>query len=234
MCFFDEITSIFNKYGYQLSSQQAEMFEKYYNMLIEANNKINLTSITEQRDVIVKHFLDSVIASNFIPKGVRVIDIGCGAGFPSIPIKIMREDLDFLLVDSVNKKVNFVNEAITNLEMQNISALHSRIEDLAHKTEYCEKFDIVVSRAVAKLNTLCEYAIPFLSVGGIFVAYKSDSIEEELEEAKKAISLLGGQIDKIFNCEIEDNKRSLIIIKKVKQTPEKYPRDKNKPRLDPL
>lgn len=234
MTFFDEITTIFDKYGYHLTEKQMQNFQKYYDKLIDTNAKFNLTSITEQREVIIKHFLDSIIGIKHIPDSANVIDIGCGAGFPSLPIKIMREDLNFLLIDSVNKKINFVNEVASDLNLKKILGLHARVEDLAQKAEFREKSQVVVSRAVAKLNTLCEYALPLLSIGGVFIAYKSGSVQEELNEAKNAIKILGGEIENVFDYSIEDNERCLVIIKKVNKTPEKYPRDKNKPRTNPL
>ncbi len=229
-----KISEIFERNQILLTEEQIEKFFNYYNLLIETNNKFNLTTITEQDDVIVKHFLDSVIASKYLKQGAKIIDIGAGAGFPSLPLKIIRPDLEVLMVDSVNKKVGFLQEVINSLALNGISTIHSRVEDLANKKEYREQFDYCVSRAVANLTTLSEYALPFIKVGGQMVAYKSSDIQEELEVSKKAIEVLGGILKDILTVNIEGVERKFVFINKIKSTPNKYPRGGNKPRLSPI
>jgi 16S rRNA (guanine527-N7)-methyltransferase len=196
---------------------------------------MNLTRITKKEDVAIKHFLDSIMAESFIPKNSKVIDIGAGAGFPSIPLKIIRDDLSFTLVDSVKKKVDFLNDTTEKLDLSKIKAIHARSEDLAHDIEFREKFDVCIARAVAELNILCEYCLPFVKQGGLFIAYKSISCEEEIERAKKAMEKLGGELQEIYYYEIqEDRSNCLVIIRKKGRTSEKYPRRNNKPRKEPI
>lgn len=173
------------------NTQKNSKFSLFFDILIEKNKKMNLTRITKKEDVAIKHFLDSVTAESFIPKNSKVIDIGAGAGFPSIPLKIIRDDLSFTLVDSVKKKVDFLNDTIEKLDLSKIKAIHARSEDLAHDIEFREKFDVCIARAVAELNILCEYCLPFVKQGGLFIAYKSISCEEEIERAKKAMEKIG-------------------------------------------
>ena len=161
----------FEKYGINLSKTQENQFDKYFSMLIETNKVLNLTAITEENEVLIKHFLDSAIPEKFIPKNSKVIDIGSGAGFPALPLKIVRDDLDITMVDSLNKRVNFLNEVINELNLQKTYAFHSRAEDFAKENR--EKYDVAVARAVASLDTLVEYLLPFVKVGGIAVIYKS-------------------------------------------------------------
>ncbi|MBQ8882285.1 MAG: 16S rRNA (guanine(527)-N(7))-methyltransferase RsmG [Clostridia bacterium] len=219
---------ILNSYG---AIENAEKFEKYYELLVEWNNKFNLTAITERDEVKVKHFADSLVANRFIKSGDKVLDIGAGAGFPSLPIKIIRDDIDLTMLDSVNKKVGFLSEVISALNLNNARAIHTRVEDYGQK----ESFDIVLSRAVASLNTLCEYALPFVKVGGLFIAYKSEKTDEEVALAKSAIEILGGEIIEITTETVADGiTRRLVVIKKVSSSPKKYPRGKNLPRVKPL
>ena len=234
MDFKTEIKNVFLKNKIQLNEQQIILFEKYFNLLILWNDKINLTTITKQNEVIIKHFLDSCLTINLIKDNSKIIDIGAGAGFPSIPLKILNPTLEVVLIDSVNKKVNFINEVIKTLDLSNIKVFHYRAEDLAYKNEYRENFDYVVSRAVAALNVLCEYSIPFLKVGGILLAYKSIDYLNEINLAKNAITVLNSKVEDVLKLNIENNERNIIIIKKVGKTPKKYPRQKNKPRLLPL
>jgi len=232
--FEDELIAIFDRYHYKLSNEQVILFKKYYDLLIEWNEKFNLTTITSQKDVIVKHFLDSVTALSFIPQGSSVLDLGCGAGFPGIPLKIMRPDIKLTLVDSVNKKIMFLDEVITSLSLGNVVAMHARAEDLAIKDAFREKYDVVVSRAVANMSTLSEYCIPFVQIDGVFIAYKSKDWQLELEQSQNAIKLLGGKVCKKVEFDIENNQRCLIIVEKKSKTPQNYPRSKNKPRISPL
>ncbi len=229
-----ELKKIFKKYQINLSDEQCESFEKYYNLLIEWNKKFNLTSITDRDEVILKHFLDSCVTTMMINDNSYIIDIGAGAGFPSIPLKILNPTLKLVLVDSVNKKITFLNEIIKQLNLKNTIAIHERIEDIAHKEIYREKFDYVVSRAVASLNTLSEYALPFLKLDGIFLAYKSFDVESEINNSKNAITLLGGKLENIIIKNLENLSRKIVVIKKINLTQKLYPRSKNKPRTNPL
>ena len=229
----EEIAKKFQEVNVEITEAQLQQFEDYYNLLIEWNNKFNLTAITELNDVIEKHFIDSVLPLNNLNK-LKVIDIGAGAGFPSVPLKIMNPDIELVMVDSVNKKITFLNEVINKLCLKNTKAIHSRVEDLANNPNFREKFDLGVARAVASLNTLSEYVLPFIRLGGKFVAYKSVAAEEELKTAEKAIKILGGTLKDVKNYTLGDNTRVIITINKTIKTPPKYPRDKNKPRLDPI
>jgi 16S rRNA (guanine527-N7)-methyltransferase len=234
MDFREKLKSKFAEYNITLNDTQILQFEQYYNLLIEWNNKFNLTAITDEDEVIEKHFLDSVLPKTLFNENAKVIDIGAGAGFPSIPLKIMRPDLSFILIDSVNKKVTFINEVISKLKLNNTTAIHTRIEELAVNPAYRECFDVCVSRAVARLNTLVEYSLPFVKLGGDMLAYKSKQIDEEIKEAKKAISILGGTIKELAVNNFDDNDRNVVVINKISTTPAKYPRPKNLPRTKPL
>ena len=219
---YDEITD---------NPERAAAFNRYAEMLRERNEKINLTAITEPEEVKVKHFLDSCSAAELLPGGASVLDVGSGAGFPGLPLKIVRPDLTVTLLDSVNKKVAFVSEVVAELKLSGVTAVHARIEDFPHKGEY----DAVVSRAVAELSTLAEYALPFVKIGGAFIAYKSEKAESEAEAAASAITLLGGRIREIREAFVAAGlTRKLIVIDKIAPTPPKYPRGKNLPRLKPL
>ena len=232
--FFEELANAFSKHNINLTENQKQDFYNYYCLLIEWNNKFNLTAITQQKDVIYKHFLDSISSANLIKENSFILDIGAGAGFPSLPLKILRPDLKIVMLDSVNKKILFLQEVINSLKLSNTNAIHTRAEDLAQKLEYRESFDYVVSRAVSRLNTLAEYALPFLKQSGKLIAYKSIDTEEEIEEAKKAFSILGGKLEKIEDVSYEENIRKLVLVLKTFKTPNKYPRSGNKPRLQPL
>jgi 16S rRNA (guanine527-N7)-methyltransferase len=213
-------------------SEFYSQFEKYCSLLIEWNEKMNLTSITEHDDVFNKHFVDSLIGEEFIKKDATIIDIGTGAGFPSLPIKIVRKDVNLTLNDCLNKRLIFLNEVIKELNLEKVKTLHSRAEDLPKNVKY----DYALSRAVASLNTLSEYCLPFVKVGGYFIAYKSKDIDEELKNSEKAIEILGGKIEEIKEISIPDTDivRKLVFIKKIKETPQKYPRGKNLPKTKPL
>lgn len=206
-------------------------FDRYAEMLTERNEKVNLTAITDPDEIRVKHFTDSLAAIDLIKTGATVLDIGSGAGFPGIPLKIARDDISVTLLDSVNKKVAFMNDVIADLGLKNIEAVHARIEDFPHKGE----FDVAVSRAVAELTTLAEYALPFVKVGGTFVAYKSEKAEAEAAAAGNAVALLGGRLREIREVNVAPGlTRKLIVVDKIAPTPLKYPRGKNLPRLKPL
>ena len=206
-------------------------FDRYAEMLTERNEKVNLTAITDPVEIRVKHFTDSLAAIDLIKTGATVLDIGSGAGFPGIPLKIARDDISVTLLDSVNKKVAFMNDVIADLGLKNIEAVHARIEDFPYKGE----FDVAVSRAVAELTTLAEYALPFVKVGGTFVAYKSEKAEAEAAAAGNAVALLGGRLREIREVNVAPGlTRKLIVVDKIAPTPPKYPRGKNLPRLKPL
>lgn len=208
-----------------------DKFEKYRQMLIETNKKFNLTTIDEPDQIKIKHFQDSLTIKSYINEGMKVLDIGSGAGFPGIPLRI-EKDFDLTLIDSVNKKVNFMNQVIEELDLKNTRAIHVRAEDFAK--EHREEFDMVISRAVANLSTLSEYALPFLKVGGIFIAMKGPKAEEEYEDAKNALKILGGELINIDSMDLHGNTRKNILIKKVRSTKKKYPRGKNLPKKNPL
>ena len=224
--------------GIELDKQQLEQFEMYYDLLIEWNSFMNLTAITEYEEVIQKHFLDSLslIKSYQIKSGDTLLDMGTGAGFPGIPLKIAYPELNVLLMDSLNKRINFLNEVIKKLGLDNISAIHARAEEQARKLEYREQFDLVVSRAVAKMVSLAELCLPYVKKGGYFIPYKSGKITEELEEAEYGLECLGGKLDQkvTFTLPNTDMDRTLIRIKKVKETPKVYPRAGGKPLKMPL
>ena len=226
------------QFGVELNEKQLSQFEKYYEMLIEWNEKINLTAITEFEEVLKKHFLDSISIGRLISQNeeVSILDIGTGAGFPGIPIKIAFPDVKVTLLDSLNKRVNFLNEVIKELSLEGISALHGRAEDFAKKEDMREQFDFCVSRAVANLSSLSEFCLPYVKVGGSFISYKSEKAKEEYETAQNAISILGGNNVKIdeFFLPGTDYKRTFIIIRKVKETPAKYPRKAGTPIKQPL
>lgn len=208
-----------------------DKFIKYQEMLIETNKKFNLTSIDDPDQIKIKHFEDSLTIKNYINKGMKVLDIGSGAGFPGIPLRI-EKDFDLTLIDSVNKKVNFMNEVIEELGLDNTRAIHVRAEDYAK--EHREEFDLVISRAVANLSTLLEYSLPFLKVGGIFIAMKGPKAEEEYKDAQNALKILGGELINIDTIDLHGNTRKNILIKKVRSTKKKYPRGKNQAKKNPL
>ena len=206
------------------------------NLLIEKNKVMNLTGITEPREVILKHFIDSLTILKYIDKNSSVIDVGTGAGFPGVPLKIAENSLEMTLLDSLNKRINFLNEVIENTSLNNIKTIHGRAEEFGKNTEYREKYDISTSRAVAPLNILLEYMMPFIKVGGKCICMKGGNCEDEIEDTKNAIRILGGELEKIekFNLPNSDNNRTILIIKKVKKTESQYPRNAGIPRKKPL
>lgn len=206
-------------------------YQIYMDYLLEVNAHTNLTAITDPREIETKHFKDSLTVLSYIKEKDKVLDIGAGAGFPGLPLRI-EKDFDLTLIDSVNKKVVFMNEVIEKLGLKNTRAIHTRAEDYAKEKR--ESFDVVVSRAVANMATLSEYALPFLKVGGLFIALKGPKAEEELEAGKNAIRILGGRVKEIKAFNLDGNERVNIVIEKVKKTNKKYPRGKNLPKKEPL
>lgn len=224
--------------GIHLTEVQREQFDRYYELLIEWNSVMNLTAITDYEEVNLKHFADSLTLVRLVDMNQinSVIDIGTGAGFPGIPLKIVYPNVEIVLLDSLNKRIKFLNAVSEELGLTKIKTLHGRAEDYAKKAEYREKFDLAVSRAVANLSTLSEYCIPFVKRGGAFISYKSGNSDDEIKSAERAVSILGGKISKIdkFKLAGTDMGRSLIQITKEKPTPNKYPRKAGVPGKEPL
>ena len=224
--FSKELTKLASKIEIELSLDEIEKLYKFMNLLLEWNEKINLTAITEPEDIILKHFVDSITIKKYIKNENKVLDMGTGAGFPGIPLKIISSDTNFTLVDSLNKRIIFLNEVCDKLKLDKIENIHSRAEELAKNKKYREQYDIVTSRAVARLASLVEYMLPFVKVGGRCICMKGSNVDEELIEAKKAINVLGGKIEKVdkFLLPNSDIERNIVIIKKIKNTSSKYPR----------
>lgn len=219
-----------------ISEIESRKFYNYMNLLIDWNKKMNLTAIVDPKDIILKHFVDSLTIMNYIDKKSRVADIGSGAGFPGLPIAIVKKEAEFTLLDSLNKRINFLNEVIKNIELTNVNTVHSRAEDFGKDRCFRECYDFVISRAVAPLNILLEYMLPVLKLGGTCICMKAFNIEEELNNCKKACKVLGGYIDSVDEVSLPDTDivRKNIIIKKIDYTPSKYPRKAGLPSKEPL
>lgn len=221
-----------------LSEHQTEQFFSYYEMLIEKNKVMNLTAITDFDEVIKKHFVDSLslVKAYDLTSPVSLIDIGTGAGFPGIPLKIVFPDLEITLLDSLNKRVDFLQSVIASLDLKGIDAFHGRAEDFARREKFRERFDLCVSRAVANLSVLCEYCIPYVKIGGKFISYKSEKIMEELKTAEHAVDVLGGKVKEQISFTLPDSdiNRNLIVIEKSRKTPKQYPRKAGTASKDPL
>ena len=216
------------EYGIELDDKQIDSFIRYKDLLKEWNQKINLTAITDDEEIVKKHFLDSVsiLQSGVIKEGMTLIDVGTGAGFPGIPLKIVMPSLKIVLLDSLNKRVNYLNDIINKLELKDIETVHARAEELSRKKEHRERYDFAVARAVANLNMLSEYCMPYVKPGGYFISMKGPSVVDEIEKARNAIGTLGGKIEKIIDINIptDNMEHKLVIVKKEKPTGEKYPR----------
>ena len=225
-------------FGLTLSEHQVQQFIRYYELLVEWNKVMNLTGITEFEEVLKKHFADSlsIVKVADLNKVESCIDVGTGAGFPGIPLKIAFPHLKVTLLDSLNKRLKFLNEVIRELGLEQIETVHGRAEDAAKKPEYREQYDLGVTRAVARISTISEYCLPYVKTGGYFIPYKSGKMKEELEEGKKAVAILGGKIEKTeeFYLPETDMERSFVLIKKVKPTPKKYPRKAGTPAKEPI
>ena len=230
-----EFNELVKNLNLNLSNDMLKKYDAYFNKLVETNKVMNLTSITDKNEVYIKHFYDSLslnLAINDL-KNIELCDVGAGAGFPSIPLKIARDDIDVTIIDALNKRINFLNDLINELKLTNVKALHYRAEDYAKERR--ESFDVVTGRAVARLNILSELCLPLVKVGGLFVAMKSDN-KEEIEEANSAISKLGGEIIDTINFDLpfDMGKRTIVVIKKIKKTDIKYPRQFSKIKERPL
>lgn len=223
----------------KLDDMQLAQLDKYYDILVEWNSFMNLTGITDYEEVMQKHYLDSLVLKLPLNKNsdsIKLIDVGTGAGFPGLPLKIAYPKVEVVLFDSLNKRIKFLDEVINQLSLKGIKTIHGRAEDGGRNPELREQFDVSVSRAVADLAVLSEYNMPFVKIGGYFVAYKSGEIDEEIAKAKKAVKILGGEIEKVekFRLPESDIDRSLVYIKKVKATPKKFPRKAGIPSKEPI
>ena len=234
--FAKKMKEISNEIGILLEEKQINQFYTYMELLLEWNEKINLTAITKPEEIILKHFIDSMTIAKYIDKNVTLIDVGTGAGFPGIPLKIIREDVEITLLDSLNKRINFLNEVINQLGLTKIQTIHARVEELGQNKKYREKFDYATSRAVANLSTLAEYLMPLVKLKGACISMKGSNVEEEIQASKKSILVLGGEIEKIekFQLPKSDIDRNMIVIHKIKPTPQKYPRKPGTPAKDPI
>lgn len=236
---FDEFKKFFkerlDENNIKLEEKQYEKFYNYMVNVLDWNTKINVTAVREEKEFIIKHFIDSLMISHYIKDNYKIIDIGTGGGFPGIPLKLYNENIKITLNDSINKKLNVIRDSIKEFNLKNIDIIHARAEELAIKSEHREKYDISTTRAVSNLTTILEYMMPFIKVGGRAICMKGPNYQEELQAADKAIKVLGGQIEMIENFNIgTEYERNVIVIKKVKQTPSKYPRGGNKPLKEPI
>lgn len=236
----EEFKEIMISYGSKIemnfTEEQIKKFYKYMNLLLEWNEKINLTAITDPKEVILKHFIDSLTINKYLKQNSTLADVGTGAGFPGIPLKIVRPDLKITLVDSLNKRINFLNIVIDELELKNITTVHSRIEDFGKNKQYRERFDYATARAVANLAVLSEYLLPIIKVGGQAIGMKGSNVKEELDDGKKAIGILGGKLNCVDEFVLPDSDifRNVVVIDKIKNTPGKFPRKAGVPSKEPI
>lgn len=230
------MVSYAEKINLMFTDEQLNKFYKYMNLLIEWNKKINLTAIVKPEEIILKHFIDSLTINSYINEKQKLVDVGTGAGFPGIPMKIYRPDLKVVLVDALNKRINFLNEVIKELKLENIETVHSRIEDFGKNNKYRESFDIVTARAVANLSVLSEYLLPLANIGGKCICMKGNEVSEECDNGKRAIDILGGKILNIDSFQLPDSdiSRNIIVLQKTNKTPSKYPRKAGIPNKEPL
>lgn len=227
--------------GIAIDEKTLSSFDTYYKNLIEWNSVMNLTAITEEKDVYEKHFLDSLTITKIVSRetlcaGTTLIDMGTGAGFPGLPIAIVFPEVEVVLMDSLNKRIRFLEDTVQKLGLQNVTAIHARAEELAKNKKYREKFDFCCSRAVANLSTLSEYCLPFVKKGGSFISYKTENVQEEIDKGKKAIRILGGEHKQteFFTLPGTDYQRSLVRIEKIAPTPARYPRKAGTPAREPI
>ncbi len=226
-----------NQLSIQLTDEQIEQFFVYKELLLDWNEKINLTTIVAEQDVLIKHFVDSMSIACFLDvSGKKIIDVGTGAGFPGLPLKLLHHDIDLVLLDSLHKRVRFLEDVVDKLQLPEVRCVHMRAEEGGRDEAYREQFDISLSRAVANLASLAEYCLPYVCVGGTFVAMKGPDVGEEMKEAQNAIGLLGGEISdmKTVHLPSSDIQHSIIFVKKIRQTPPKYPRAAHKVSKSPL
>ncbi|MGN0941921.1 MAG: 16S rRNA (guanine(527)-N(7))-methyltransferase RsmG [Selenomonadaceae bacterium] len=238
MTFIDDLKGCADKFNITITNDELEKFDKYYRLLIEWNEKINLTAITEPHEVAVKHMIDSLSCfdERIFAENAHIIDVGTGAGFPGIPLKIYRPDLNVTLLDSLQKRIKFLNEVIITLGLKDITCVHARAEEAARQKQHREKYDVAVSRAVARLSVLAEYTLPYVKVGGCLIALKGAKFAEEVDEAQHAVTMLGGEIEDVRPVHLPtlDDKRAIIIVRKTKPTPKTYPRKAGTPERKPL
>lgn len=234
--FSEKIKEYAKEIGILLDEKQIKQFYQYQQILLEWNEKINLTAIIQQEEIILKHFIDSLTIVKYIEKNKRLIDVGTGAGFPAIPLKIIREDMEIVLLDALNKRILFLNEVIHQLKLSKIQTMHARVEDLGKNKKYRESFDYATSRAVANLATLSEYLMPLVKLNGICICMKGSSVGDEIKQSQKAISVLGGTIGLVDKFQLPKSNidRNIIVLKKEKLTPLKYPRKAGLPSKDPI
>lgn len=237
----EEFRQALKEKGWPLTDQQMMQFAKYYQLLVETNEHVNLTAITEQNEVYLKHFYDSVTplleVTSFFKEGAELCDVGAGAGFPSLPMKILFPSLKVTIVDSLNKRITFLNNLVEQLGLEDVTLIHDRAETFgAKKSNYREKFDVVTARAVARLSVLSELCLPLVKPNGYFVALKAANTEQELADGKFAIATLGGKllIDKDFHLPVNGDERHIVVVEKKKQTPNRYPRKPGTPARDPI
>lgn len=224
------------KIGIVLEEEQIEQFYQYEKLLLIWNEKINLTAITKPEEIILKHFIDSITIAKYIGANKTLVDVGTGAGFPGIPLKIIRKDIQITLLDSLNKRVQFLNEIIKQLELKEVETIHGRVEEFGKNKKYREKFDYATSRAVANLTTLSEYLLPLVKIEGKCICMKGSTVKEEIDQSQKAIAILGGKIEEIeaFQLPESDIDRHIVLLRKIKQTPAKYPRKPGTPSKEPI
>ncbi|MGD7053657.1 16S rRNA (guanine(527)-N(7))-methyltransferase RsmG [Sutcliffiella horikoshii] len=234
----EQFISLLEEKGISLSSQQLSQFDTYYKLLVEWNEKMNLTAITDEEEVYLKHFYDSITASFYVDlnQELSLCDVGAGAGFPSIPLKICFPNLKVTIVDSLNKRITFLQNLANELGLKNVHFVHDRAETFGKNADYREKFDLVTARAVARLSVLSELCLPLVKEGGMFVPMKAAAASDELEKGKKALQILGGKLERVhsFSLPLEESERNILIINKIKSTPKKYPRKPGTPNKQPL